>query len=398
MRDVNAEFHAERMGQLATIKDRTAYLESQVAEGTMQKLSDGRYRVLTGWDRGEIFNVQGMPEHGLDQKENGETALYLKDAPAWHGVGTVIPGGSSSVNTVLKAAGLDWETVLVPEQWTWNGELRTEDEDAFVSVRSDNGNRLGTVGKLYTPVHNRQAFGFLDTLFGEHLMVAESAGSFRGGRRVFISAELPNDLVIDPDGINDHVRQFLTVINSHDGTTPLIAMVTPWRTVCKNTERLALNGAKTKWTIRHTKNWANRADEAKRTLGLTTSYYDQFVEEETALLNTPFAVNGIGDVDKLCDEIWGELDKDPSKKAVTQDTNRRERVQALWKMESERVGKNAYAAERAITGYVDHFTNLRPRGALKGNRLAALGQALLEESLDAPKNRTHKRLMELVKR
>jgi phage/plasmid-like protein (TIGR03299 family) len=401
----------------ASDAERAARLRAQVAEqlgnGELRDLGNNRYEVLTGWDRGEVIRINRnrtalsaeeiesaiTGDHGLDVKADGSVALYLKDEPAWHSFGTIIKGGSSSASTVLHAAGLDYTVLQEPATFAIpdgnGGHLLKPLAGQFVNYRDDTREPLGTVGSIYEPVQNVEAFNFLDALFGDHLMIAETAGSFREGRRVFISAEIPADLYVDPDGIRDHIRMFVMLINSHDGTTPFIAIVTPWRPVCKNTERLALRNAVTKWTVKHTKNAKNKIDEARRTLNLTNAYYEEFVKEEMALIQTPF---GHDDVDALIEGVWGELDSDAHKRSVTMYQTRADKVHELFDMERARVGTNAYAAERAVTGYVDHFTNLRPRGVLKGNRLGALAQGIMEETLDEPKREAHKRLMTLVQR
>lgn len=398
-RDVNTEFASQKLAQIATVTERRDWLDKEVAAGNI-RLQGDRYIVLQGWDRGESFSAKTtLPEHGLDLTESGEVALYLKDRPAWHSLGTVIKGGSSSARTVLTTAGAWWETLQVPTtcmiqmpNGAWVSQVV---QDSFTNYRSDNYQPLGTVGKIYAPVHNTLAFDFLDSLFGEHLMIAESAGSFREGRRVFISAELPEELILDPEGVADHIRMFVVLINSHDGSTPFMVLVTPWRPVCKNTERLAVANARHKWTVRHTKNAMSKIEEARRTLNLTNSYYAEFKAEEELLIQT--AITG-KDVDAFLTDMWGELDKDADKATVTKHTNRSDTVRTLLKVEAERVGMNAYAAERAVTGYVDHFAELRPRGVLKGNRLAAEGQAIMEETNDVTKNKAHARLMTLVRK
>lgn len=404
-KDVNQEFASEKLAQLATVKERREWLEKEKAAGNIRVQGD-RYIVIRGWDRGESFSAKTtMPDHGLDVTESGDVALYLKDRPAWHSLGTVIKGGSSNARTVLTAAGMNWETLQypstvslpIPGTESENGSTMVERviPDSFVNYRSDTFQPLGTVGKIYAPVHNAVAFEFLDWLFGDHLMIAESAGSFREGRRVFISAELPEHLILDPEGIADHVRMFLVLINSHDGSTPFMALVTPWRPVCKNTERLAVANAVYKWTVRHTKNAMDKIEEAKRSLNLTTAYYEEFRKEEESLLHTELSPM---DVDAFLADMWGTLDPDADKATATKFNTRTDAVRALLKVEADRVGMNAYAAERAVTGYVDHFAELRPRGALKGNRLAAQGQAIMEGTFDDVKNKAHKRLMTLVRK
>lgn len=422
-RDVNAEFRQSKRDQItnaltaaksdaeraAALRDRVA---RETASGDLTDLGGGRFRINTGWDANEIvrFNLTAqtisldeissaiMGDHGLDTTSDGRTALYTAGEPAWHGMGTHFTHPLTSVDAVLRASGTDFTVGLVPQQWTWNDELRTA-EDAFMTIREDTGERLGSVGKIYTPLQNVEAFSFLEDLFQNHEFNPTSAGSFRNGKRVFITAELPEEMIVDPSGFADHIRQYVAILNSHDGSSPVTVITTPWRVVCANTERFAVRDAKTKWTVRHTKNARTKIQAAAETLGLTTQYYAAWKAEEMELVQTPFHDNQI---DSLIDQIWGEK-PDPnsdqtSKRAITLDENRRSSIREVFRMERDRVGSNAYAAERAVTGYVDHFQELRPRGALKGNRLGALAQGIMEETLDEPKRVAHKKLMMLTNR
>jgi phage/plasmid-like protein (TIGR03299 family) len=394
--DVNAKFAETKFAQMNSATKRVDWLQGMVKDGKAKDNGNGTVTVTEGWDRGETFRLQNrdgllqdvIASHGLDTKANGETALYLKDEPAWHSLGQVIPGGLHTAADVLKAAGLDWEVGVEAAKF-----MDKIIPGKFVTYRKDTMDPLGVVGNIYTPFQNLQSYSFLDELL-EFGMVAETAGSWRGGTRTFISARIPEDLILDPDGIADPIRQYLMISNSHDGTTPVRAVVTPWRPVCRNTERFALRDAKTKWSVRHTKNAAAKVEEAKRALKLTHEFYTEWVEEETKLLHTEFAPNY---VDALINQVWGEPDKDATKRAKTADAERRNQIHNLFSQESNRSGQNAYSAERAVTEYVDHFVKLRPRNDLKGNILAALGQAILEESQDDVKTKAHDKLMLLVK-
>lgn len=421
--DVNAEFRQSKRDQitsaLATAKNDAERAEAlrervtrETASGKLTALGNNRYRVNEGWDRDEVIYIDtaqrtlSMDEiesaitgaHGLDTTTDGRTALYVAGEPAWHAFGQHYNVPLSNVGAILHESGLDFTVGLTP-QGGFNPvtqEWEEAGEGMFHTRRMDTGTVLGAVGKIYTPFQNVDAFNFLDVLFADNEVVCRSAGSFRGGRRVFVTVELPDELIVDPNGFADHIRQYVVIINSHDGSTPVIAITTPWRVECANTERFAMRDAKYKWTARHTKSVQDRVKDAAETLGLTTQYYKAWQEEEMALVQTPFTVDQIN---ALCDQVWGDAPnpEDASKRAVTLDANRRDRVRDIFRTESERVGRNAYAAERAVTGYVDHFQELRPRGVLKGNRLGALGQGILEETLDEPKHTAHKKLMLLTR-
>lgn len=423
-RDVNAEFRQSKMDQITSAiagaqnaRERAEKLRekvaSDVASGAMTDLGNGLYRVNQGWDAGETLRLRtDLPElneneitnaitgaHGLDTTADGRTALYVagEDGPAWHSLGMYFREPLSSASGVLKASGLDYEVIKTP-QGGFNPVTSTWEEagsDLFHTRRSDTGSVLGAVGKIYTPLQNVEAYEFLDGLFAGGDMRPVSAGSFREGRRVFISAELPDDMIVDPNGFADHIRQFVVIMNSHDGSSPVTAMTTPWRPVCKNTERFAVRDAVSMWKVRHTRNAKNKLAQAAETLGLTTQYYLKWQEEASALVATPFHDNQIN---ALCDQVWGDRPdaENASKRAVTLDENRRDKVREIFRTETERVGSNAYAAERAVTAYVDHFAELRPRGALKGNRLGALGVSILEDATGETKTRAHRKLMTLT--
>lgn len=398
MRDVNAEFASQRATQIQNTADRLAYLDSEVEKGSMVKLSDGRYRVLTGWDRGEILSAQGLPQDGLDLTEDGRKALYTSE-PAWNSLATPIPAGMNEIDGVLQVAGLDWTTELRQVRYSWMGnDLTPEIREApgsFVTVRSDTGAPLGVVGSQYTPLQNRAAFEFLQDLVQDYNVPFSTAGSFRGGSKVFVSMEVPSGVTIDADGVGDHIRMFLLAINTHDGSGAWGVSATPWRPVCRNTERLAVQHAVTSWRIRHTRNATARVDEARRTLSLTTEYMRRFQAEQEQLIRTDMYVDDFQDV---INGLWAAPEDGAATRAVSSHAKRRDTLTGLFTMESERCGRNAYAAERAITGYLDHFIDLKPRNDLKGNALAALGQAILEGSQDKAKNNAHKRLMAFVTR
>lgn len=416
--DVNAQFAAEKAGQIAGAYARTeaanqriadylsgktqaeldATLAQQVADGKIEMIGADRYKVLTGWDANEIFSVQRatrpgevplvLPEHGLDMNEDGTANLYLS-SPAWHGLGTVIPGGISNVESVLKLSGLDFEVEQRPVEYHADGELRTV-PGSFVNIRTDTNDPLGVVGKIYTPVQNRQGFSFLNELVGNGEAVWESAGPLRGGKRVFISMRLPEDITLDIGGTEDTIRPYVVVINSHDGQTPFMAMVTPWRPVCKNTERFALRDARSRWVVRHTTNALQAIDEARRTLGLSMKYFETFQAEEERLARIGVQID---EVRALVADLW-PLEENPSKRAVTTFGNREAAVLAEFGTEAGRSGRTAYAAERAITSYLDHTAPKRELS--KGDGLAAArATAIMEDTDGEIKSKAHAKLMAL---
>ena len=120
-------------------------------------------------------------------------------------------------------------------------------------------------------VQNEEAFQFVDQLLGSSLHF-ETAGSLHGGRRVWVLASLPEHIEVG----GDPVRPYVLLMNSHDGSTAVIAATTPVRVVRMNTLNWALDRARQKFSIRHTEQISRRVHEARRVLELSIHYYEQF--------------------------------------------------------------------------------------------------------------------------
>lgn len=392
--DVNTAFAAEKTAQLDAARAREAAFQARVDRGEIRMISPDRYEVLTGWDRGEVFTVardaQGqiaeiIAQHGLDTRADCTIALYAS-SPAWHGLGQIIPGGTTDIDTVLDLSGLAFDVATVPAMYLWEGKLR-EHADQRHTVRTDTGAALGAVGARYTPIQNRQGFEFLQELVGRYDVVWESAGLLRGGKRVFISIRLPEAVRVDADGINDVIVPYVAVMNDHSGNGQFQCVVTPWRPVCANTERFAVRDAVTRWAVRHTAGATSQIKEARRTLGLSVRYFEQFRDEETALARTDIAV---AEFHQVIADLW-PLDDDATDRTKTNHANRLGALDDRFRLESDRVGRTAYSAERAITGYLDHVAPRRPGKTMTEE--IARATAVLEGADDDLKSRAHKRLL-----
>ncbi|MEU1736482.1 DUF932 domain-containing protein [Streptosporangium sp. NPDC020145] len=414
--DVNAAFATEKTTQLADRRARrdaaiqretnkAAWIAGEVASGRMVQIAPDRYRVTSGWDRGETFTVRRdlatgqiaeiVANHGLDIAADGTVALYSA-VPAWHGLGQIIPGGIDNIDEVLRLGGIDWEVARREVRYSFmlDGEERPTLRTApghHVTVREDTGEALGVVGNKYTPIQNRKLFEFLEDLVRQGV-VWESAGSLRGGRRVFVSMRVPENIVIDAGGIADEVTLFIAAMNSHDGSSRAETVVTPWRPICANTERFAVRDAVTRWGIRHTAGALDRLEEARRSLGLTLRYGEAWAAEETALAHTALAID---EFHRVITDLW-PIEEDANDRVRGIATRRTERLDAMFRSEAERLGRTSYAAERSVTDYLDHVAPRRPGRTMTEE--IARATALLEGSDDDLKSKAHKRLMLLIRR
>ena len=397
--DLNAAFAAERRSQLQAAADRRAAVEARIAAGTLVPVGNDRYRVNdpSSFDNGEVWtmtNGEVLPQHGLDTS-TGQVALYTR-VPAWHELGTVIPAGTSDIEEVLTLGGIGFEVLRRPVLYqNILAGPTTVLADQFVTVRQDTGAGLGVVGARYEVFQNRDIFEFLQDLVADDTVIWESAGALREGRRVFVCLRLPETVTIDAEGINDQIVPHIAAINSHDGSSQAQVVATPWRIECGNTERFAVRDAFSRWGVRHTRNARDRVAEARRTLGLSVSYYQAFAAEEEALAQTALT---IAEFQQVTEQLWPTPDEGATKRTKTHHTKRVDALTQLYAANSARLGSTAYAAERAITEYADWKAPIRPTGSLRGRNLAARATAVLEGSNDDIKSRAHRQLLTLTRR
>ena len=198
-----------------------------------------------------------------------ETGFFY-DEPAWHGLGKTLKEPATAA-VALKQAGLDWPVDKREGFVKTAPDKYIQVPDVFHTVRRTDNQILGTVGKLYTPLQNADAFAFFDSIVDRKEAIYHTAGSLRGGRRVWILAQLPSDIKL---GGKDFVNKYLLLTNSHDGSSQVEAGVTPIRVVCMNTLSMALSNLQARHRIKHTISMDDRLKEAAKVMGFARETYD----------------------------------------------------------------------------------------------------------------------------
>lgn len=366
MTDINAQFDASKLDQINRAANKAAALAEKVANGEMRDNGNGSYTVLTGWDQGETITLssegQILGEHGLDMTADGRAKLYSRQRE-WFGLGQIVPDGLDNINEVLELIGGPLEFSKQPAFYKdpMNGEYKPI-PDTFAAVWTDQDMKnaaMGTVGNRYTHAQDTMATDFLFDLISDSV-VFESVGRMQNNAKFFAGLRLREDMVIDPGGIADGIRQYLYLINSHDGTGKLNFMVTPWRIRCRNTERFAVRDAQSSWGVRHTANWGSdaRKAEARTALGLTSRYYQNWRDEEMELLGFDLKGPAIDTFWSIVDDLdpkggWAKPKEDKGR-SVTIYNKRHDSLEELLGKNVRELGRNAYAAERAVTEFLDH--------------------------------------------
>lgn len=186
---------------------------------------------------------------------------------------------------VMKKAGLDWEVdkckmfANMPIQNI--GDIDTENDcfiehtltgdrmlklcpNAYGIYRTDYNIPLGLVKERYEPVQNIDAFKFFDDAIGKNSAIWQTAGAFGHGERIFVSAKLPDNILVK----GDPVENYLVFTNSHDGSSGVKILFTPIRVICQNTLNAAIRSSKNFVSFRHTTSVHSSIEAAKELLGI----------------------------------------------------------------------------------------------------------------------------------
>lgn len=181
---------------------------------------------------------------------------------------------------VMRKAKLNWEVAkceLVSRTPVSNDSFGREDgfvkgphfyidcPNAFGVYRKDNNIPLGVVKGKYTIVQNLEAFKFFDSAIGKDKAIWQTAGCFGNGERVFVSAKLPNNILVNG---NDPVDNYLIFTTTHDGTGGVKALLSPIRPICGNTLQAAISTTTNYVSFRHTTSVLDNMNLASEMLGI----------------------------------------------------------------------------------------------------------------------------------
>lgn len=186
-------------------------------------------------------------------------SLFNTGFVPWHGLGTVLEEAPETIKAALDASGLGWWVNKEP-MFLKDG---TEVEGHFCTRRKDDDSQLGVVGSDYTVLQNEDAFDWFEPMVDSGMIQIVSAGSLRGGKRVWVQAEVVGaaESVRKLDGGKDDiVRQHLLIAHAHDGSMNVRGDFCGTRAVCANTLRMAQSEGGELFRIRHTKSVHQRLD------------------------------------------------------------------------------------------------------------------------------------------
>lgn len=204
-----------------------------------------------------------------------ESGMFVR-TPAWHNQGNLINAYPENFEQARTLASLDWDVYDRPVydvEVGDNGYIVPTVVPGWRSIRRDDTDELLTIQRDSYTLVTMGEFGQVI----EYVMGADIKGmpkvnydalvSLDGGRSVVATMWLDRPFTIPGD--ESETYPYIVAMNRYDGRGGLQIGPNAVRVVCANTQQLAEGewaGKVPSFTIRHTKNWAERTEEARQFL------------------------------------------------------------------------------------------------------------------------------------
>jgi phage/plasmid-like protein (TIGR03299 family) len=299
-----------------------------------------------------------------------EDRVMVVGEPAWHGIGTVLQNPATALEAI-QAAKLDYEVVKseTPSFIRTPEGVEVEMPGEFGVYRKDTNQGFKCVGNRYNIVQNVEAFDFFDSVVGEGQAIYHTAGALGRGEKIWILAKLPNDLVVK--GV-DVVEKYLTLVNTHDGSTCLQMFFSPVRVVCQNTLSAALSQkSENQIKIRHSGDVKSKVKAAQEALKIAVKYYGDFEQIVGALADRALTKEEVERYFNviLFDNAEGDIERKKLNK-------QRDELLNLFEngigQKMPEIRHTAWAAYNAVTEYIDHHKTYKKEAEQPTKRLSEI--------------------------
>lgn len=246
-------------------------------------------------------------------------------------------------------------------------------EGMYATYRKDYNIPLGIVKDRYTIVQNSDAFKFFDDVIGKNKAIWQTAGYFNNGSRIFVTAKLPDDILVN----GDLVDNYLVFTNSHNGSSGVKILFTPIRVVCQNTLNAAIRTSTNFVSLRHTESVHYKISIAEEVLGITRRKIDEFGIAAKQL--SDIKVTDADVLEYICEQFlteeeinrlkytghtYGQLAARDGGAAYDAEISTRKinMIASTWEYYFEGIGQKeiigtAWGAANAISGYYSNIDN-----------------------------------------
>jgi phage/plasmid-like protein (TIGR03299 family) len=297
--------------------------------------------------------------HLIDMSNNRANMAYIGDTP-WHGLGQLLDS-DAGIDQWKVAAGLDWHIQKRPLSFGIKNDDGSRSlavyPDRFAHVRSDTQTAIGMGSNKFQLVQPGDTLEFFRDLVSDSRFTIETAGSLKGGAKIWALARCNLDLTL---GGNDTMKPYLLLASANDGSMATVADFTTVRVVCRNTLSMAVgdNGGKAAIKIPHSTRFDG--DSVRAELGLIDERLETFARDADTL--TQIALSDAQAVEFFCTlyakrDERGNVTNEKSLKSVTAKLMQLYRRGPGADLDSAR--GTAWGAVNAVTNHVDFSTRAR---------------------------------------
>lgn len=279
------------------------------------------------------------------------TSGFYAGTAAWHGLGTVLPEGSDTlydVGLALEASGCGFHTEKVPTFINYNGEVK--ETGHYSTVRTDTGAILGNVGERYEVLQTVDQFQWFQPFLDTREVSFEACLALRGGAVVSVLARIQRE---DEKVGNDHIRKYLLLASSHDGSIATHVGFTPIRVECMNRLQMAMRDNQSAlFKIRHTKSQTQALTQVRETIDLIDREFKATAQQYQRLAECGISVD---DLQKYIKLVLGakENEEISTRKKNIMDNIVRMAISGIGQSGDER-DLSYWTAYQGVTEYVTH--------------------------------------------
>ncbi len=313
--------------------------------------------------------------HEITQRADGFNEMAFVGETPWHGLGQEIDE-NSSIEEWQKAAGMDWTINSSPIKFDAEGNDQLY-SGQNVLYRSDTHLPLSVVSNRYKAVQPVEVLEFFRDLIDENKFKIHTAGTLRGGKRMWALAETGKfGEVCKGDGVGG----FLLLSTSCDRTLATTARFTTVRVVCNNTLTMAVNDKSNCVSFSHIQQFDH--EKVKEKLGTAVASFGSFMEMAKILQKQKMS---IPKAKEFLDALIAPLNQ--VKDQPLSENRAYKKIIALFDEDAkgqELVGNTKWGMLNAVTEYVDHHNPSRNNDARldsawfgTGDRLKAKAVQLL---------------------
>jgi len=218
-----------------------------------------------------------------------EQMSYVGAVP-WHGLGAQL-SNHQPIEVWAKEAGLNWEIMETPVRFV-EMEQSAQALHSFpenkVLYRSDTRAALSVVGQRFKVVQPAEILEFYRDLTEISGFELETAGTLRGGRKVWALARTGQSSSLRG---GDTSNGYVLLATACDGTLATTAQFTSIRVVCHNTLAIALNGRESRVKVPHRSDFD--PNHVKRQLGISISAWDGWMYQMKKLSERKVKTNEV---------------------------------------------------------------------------------------------------------